>query len=340
MHTHGLMKVDNLRRAWIASFAVVVSAVFPPAAHGDEAADRKAEAQRLFAEGQAAFDNKDNATGCRLMRKSMELFAVANALFNVAQCDEREGNIASALAHWKRGMSLIDSTDKRAPIVKKAIEDLEVRVPRMRIVVDAKYEPLDVLLDDEVVSKDNLATAMFVEPGSHVVTFRKNGHEDQRVQVLLNERERTEVVAKVGAEIVVPEPKPTAIPSVTVTAPPPPPPPPKMSPLKIGGFAAVGVGAAGLLGAAITGGLIQSRHSAIENACREKHCTEEGLSLIDSQETLLPLNATLWGVGIAGGATGAILLLLSSTKAQEGRTTILTPVVSHDRFGIGLSGRF
>ena len=101
------MKVEDLHRPWIAAFFVFCAAALAPAVvRADEAADRKAEAQRVFAEGQAAFDKGDATTGCRLMRKSLKLFAVANALFNVAQCDEQDGKLASALAHWQRGLLL------------------------------------------------------------------------------------------------------------------------------------------------------------------------------------------------------------------------------------------
>jgi hypothetical protein len=331
------MKVDDLHRPCIAAlFVFCVAALVPAVVRGDEAADRKAEAQRLFMEGQTALDKGDTTSACLLMRESMDMFAVANSLFNVAQCDERDGKIAKALEHWKRGLTLIDATDKRAPVVRKAIEDLEVRVPRMKIVVQATSEPLEVMLDDELVPKDNLAAALFVEPGRHVVTVRKTGHEDERIEVLLNERERTEVVAKPGAAIAAPNPTGSA----TVRVPPPPPPPVKTSPLKIGGFAALGVGAAGILGAAITGGVISDRHPDLEAQCPNKKCTPGGLTLLDSQKTLVSLNAAFWGVGIAGGVAGAAMLVLSSTKTRDDKAATITPVISRDRFGIGLSGRF
>lgn len=338
------MKADASRRARMASIALGVAAGFVAAfAAADEAADRKAEAQRLFAEGQAALDKGDSAKGCELMRTSLGLFAVANSLFNVAQCDEREGKLVSALEHWKRGMSLIDATDKRAPVVKKAIEDLEVRVPRVRIVVDSKHEPIDVMLDDEIVSKDKLSSAMLVDPGKHVVTMRKRGHEDRKVEILLNERERTEVVAELGPAVAAVVPSASAAPSVSASVAPPPPPPPGMPPMKVGGFVALGVGGAALLGAVITGGVISSQHSKIvDTECdnNSKVCSPEGLSLIDSQKTLLPLNAGLWGIGIAGAATGTVLLIISSKKSKENRTSVVTPIVSRDNLGMSISGRF
>ncbi|HRI64492.1 MAG TPA: hypothetical protein PK156_09635 [Polyangium sp.] len=332
------MKADGTHVPRLAALVMCCAAtVVPGVVRGDEAADRKAQAQRLFAEGQTALDKGDATSGCLLMRESMDMFAVANSLFNVAQCDEREGKIAKALEHWKRGFTLIDATDKRAPVVKKAIEELEVRVPRLTILAPATLVPLEVLLDDQLVPLDNLTAALFVEPGPHVVIARKGGYEDGRIEVQLKERERAEVMAKPGSAIAAPNP--TA--SATASTPPPVVPPPvKTSPLKIGGFAALGVGAAGLLGAVITGGVISSRHDDVEASCPNKKCTPDGLSLLDSQKTLVSLNTAFWGVGIAGGAVGAAMLILSSSKTRDDKAATITPVISRDRFGIGLSGRF
>lgn len=334
------MKHDASRHPRIAALVLTAAGVLITVlANADEAADRKAEAQRLFAQGQAALDKGDAAKGCELMRTSLSLFAVANSLFNVAQCDEREGKLASALEHWKRGNSLIDATDKRAPVVKKAIEDLEVRVPRVRIVLASKHEPAEVLLDEEVVPKDKLEAALFLDPGKHVVTVRKKGHEDRPVEILLAERERTEVVAEPGAVISGPIPTASASPSVSASVLPPPRPGP--SPLKVGGFIAVGVGAAGILGAIITGVKIESNDGEIRGPCKNTVCSGARPSdLIEEQKTLLPINATLWGVGIAGAAAGTVMLVVSSRKTRESTTPTVAPLVFTGGGGISLSGRF
>lgn len=332
------MKVDVPRRAGITALvAIFVGVVAPAFSFADEAAERKAEAQRLFAEGQAALDKGDNASGCALMRTSLELFAVANSLFTVAQCDQREGKLASALEHWQRGLSLIDATDKRSPVVKKSIEDLSSRAPRVRIVVEPNDAPVEVMLDGEVVPSDKLVAALFVDPGKHEITVSKAGHADRRVKIVLGERERTEVVAEPGAVSASALPSASVAPSTSASIGRP---PVGMPPMKLGGFVALGVGAAGILGAVITGGVISSQHTQIVEECPDKRCSEGGRSLIDSQETLLPVNAAMWGIGIAGAAVGAVLLVVSSQKSKENRSAIVAPIVTVDGVGIGLSGRF
>jgi hypothetical protein len=329
------MKVDASRRVKMAAITVTfLGVVAPTFTFADEAADRKAQAQRLFAEGQAALDKEDIASGCALMRTSLELFAVANSLFIVAQCDDRDGKLNLALEHWKLGLSVLDAKDKRAPVVNKSIEDLGVRIPRVRIMVSSKDEPLDVLLDDEVVPKNKLETPIFIDPGKHVITFRKEGHEDRRVEVLLDERERTEVIAELGKAIV-------TIPVPTTSGSTKPPPPPGMPPMKLGGFVALGIGGAALLGATITGGIVLANHSTIAEQCTNKVCAN-GVpnDLIQSQKSLVPLNAVFWGVGIAGAAAGTVMLVLSSRKTEEKKAVTVAPLFLNNGGGIGLSGRF
>ncbi len=324
------MKVDALRRSLIVALtALVVGATFPTVALADEAEDRKAEAQRLFAEGQAALDKGDNTTACPLMRKSLKLFAVANALFNVAQCDERDGKLNSALEHWKHGLSVVDAKDKRAPVVNKAIEDLGIRIPRVRIMVSSKDEPLDVLLDGEVVPKNKLESAIFVDPGKHVITVRKQGHEDRRVEVLLNERERTEVVAEAGEANAGP------------VCPALPRPPPNVKPLKVSAYAALGLGAVAFIGAATTGGLIVSNDTKINESCPLKVCgAGRPTEVINTQSKLVPLNGIFWGVGLASAASGAVMLVLANQLGKENKAPIVAPLILRDGGGIGFSGRF
>ncbi len=330
------MKVHALRQRTIAGLAVIAVGLLVPAiAPADEAVDRKAEAQRLFAEGQAALEKGDNPAACTLMRQSLELFAVANSLFNVAQCDERDGKLALALEHWQRGLSLIDATDKRTPVVKKSIEGLEARVPRVRIVVSTKFQPFEVLLDDEPVSTNKLESPVLVDAGKHVITLRKKNHADRRAEIVLNERERTEVVIEPGEAVVA-----TPVPTTSVAPPPPPPPPAGPSPLKIGGFVGLGVGGAALLGAAITGGVIVSNQSEIDKLCPKQVCTPEGRAKINDQQTLMNANAALWVVGIAGAAAGAVMLVISSRSAKENKTPSVAPLVLNGGGGLGLSGRF
>lgn len=326
------MKVDAPRYSWVVALAIGTVAVGSSApAHADEAADRKAEAQRVFTEGQAAFDKGDQTTGCRLMRKSLNLFAVANALFHVAQCDEADGKLASALAHWQRGLSLVDNNDKRVGPVKKSIAALEGRLPKLSVVIPPRFAPLEVLVDDEPIEPEMLQAPFFVDVGKRVITIRKAGHKERKVELVVQERERTELVAEPGdAE------------SADVCPPAPViPPPPNLSPLKISAYAALGVGAAALIGAAATGGFIVSNDTAINQSCPNKICSGgRPNEIIDDQRTLIPLNGVFWGVGLVGAASGTAMLLIANRLGKENKAPVVAPLILKDGGGLGFTGRF
>ena len=336
------MKPDALQRMGaVTVFVVGLGLLVPRVAPADEAEERKAEAQRLFMAGQAALEKGDNPTACTLMRQSLGLFAVANTLFNVAKCDEADGKLNLALEHWRRGLTLIDPTDKRTPVVQKSIETLEPKIPRVRVVIPAKSKPLSVLLDDEEVSEANLEKPLWVDPGKHVIVVRKAGRKDKRVELLLAEKERTEVVAEPGEPEGGVVPVPTASASVT-----PPPPPPPGSGLRTGGFVALGVGGVGVIGAVVTGVMVLGNKDKLLEGCPEGVCPNQAAldakqPLIEEQQTLKALNGVFWGLGIVGAGAGVAMLVLSSGSGKQGTNKAqIVPIVSPSVAGIGLSGRF
>jgi len=314
------MKFECLVRS-----SALIGLLVPTVAHADDAEARKAEAERLFAAGQTAFEKNDSTQGCALMRQSLGLFAVANALFNVAQCDEKDGKLRSAYDHWRRGLSLVDPRDQRVPVVKTSIETLEARMPRIHVVVPETISNVHVVLDEVEIAPDKLTEPVFVDAGKHAIVFKKDGHEDKRAELVLAEAERTEVVAELGKAVEkgpdVPKPKPVN------------------QGLRTGGFVALGLGGAGIIGAAITGAWVVSKQTAIDTQCPKFACTPEGLDLVEQRSPLVVTNAVLWGVGIAGVGAGVAMLLASSPKS-DAQAVVAAPLVLPNGGGIGLSGRF
>jgi hypothetical protein len=342
------MKRDALQRTYaVTGFVVGIGLLVPRVAPADEAEDRKAEAQRLFMEGQAALDKGDNPTGCALMRQSLVLFPVANSLFNVAKCDEADGKLRTAHEHWNRGLSLIDPTDPRTPIVQKSIDALEPRIPRVRIVIPPAAQPLTILVNDEEIPVSTLDKPLWVDPGKLVIVIRKAGRKDKQVELVLAARERTEVIAEPGEAVAEVAPVPTGSSSqVKMPPPPPPPPPPPGSGLRIGGFVALGVGGLGLIGAIGTGIKVQSNADELEKQCPKFVCPTEAIrennkETSESQQTLIPLNTVFWGLGIAGAGAGVVMLVLSARTEKTNPTKAqIVPMVGPMGTGIGLSGRF
>lgn len=298
--------VPSPRAFFWAALAATLAVAPTPAEAGE--GDAKAKAHRLFLEGVGALDKGDFAAGCAKLRESLDLFAVANTLFNVAKCDEHDGKLATALSHWERGRALVDAKDPRAPIAVRRILALEPLVPRLSIVIPQAQPPGTLLLDGVELDPEALAEPMRVDPGKHVLTVRIPGRQEGRHEVELAEKERTEVVATPGPKAA------DAAPNA---------PKAEATPLRTGGFVALGVGGAGLITGAITGGVLLASDSRTQT------------------RTLVPVTAVALGVGAAGLATGIVMLMLSRPSAGGTKHgAMVAPLIVNGGGGVGLAGSF
>ncbi|MBK9263461.1 MAG: hypothetical protein IPM54_27105 [Polyangiaceae bacterium] len=307
---------------------------------GDVAADEpdaKTRAQTLFLEGRKAIDGGNWAGGCPKVRQSLELFAVANSHFTVAQCDERDGRIASALEHWERGMALVDDpADPRTKVAKERIGVLDPRVPRIRVVTPAASARAAVIFDDAELSPAELVRPLRVNPGKHVFVIRAKGRQDVRREITIAERERTEFVVTIGAPVASVTGSATAAPSLGGPAPPPPPPHPR----RVAGFVVGGLGVVGLLASAGTAYGVSSADDEIE-ACGDGCSMAQRNEKVSQYKSLLVANTVTFGVGLAGIGAGLILVLTAPKSATEKpKDAAVVPLFMPGGAGIGLSGRF
>lgn len=339
------MNTSNaLRRGFFggAAAALLLSALASSPVAADE--DPKARAQKLFFEGLTDIQAGNKRAGCTKLRESLSLFATPNTLFNVARCDEDEGRIAAALEYWQRGLSLIDAKDPRAKVAKERIEVLDARVPRLRVISPAGPAIGALSLDGTELAPGRLEAPLRVEPGKHVIVVRAPGREDKRYEVDLAEKERTEVVALPGPEVVpVEAPKPPPLTSSSAEVPQPSSPTPGTG-RRTAGFVVGGVGLAGIVAAGITGGMLVARDGQIRKDCNDDGvCRKgsEGYTLSQNSGPLLVGNTVAWGVGIAGIAAGLALVLTAPSGKGDarGREASIAPLAVQGGGGLCISGR-
>lgn len=332
----------------------VIAALLLAAAPARADDEPKTRAQTLFQRGLAAMDGGDAARGCGMLRESLGLFAVPNTLFLVAQCDEQEGKLGTALAHWKRGLSLLDAKDKRAAKAKEQIAALDAKAPRLRVVLPAGQAAPQLTLDGADLDPAALEAPLVVDPGKHVLRVRAPGREDRTHEVTLAAGERTEIVAALGPVAS----GPTAPPKVDPPrVEPPRVEPPKVDPpreasagagLRAGGYVTLGVAGAAFVVAGITGGMILSRKAEAESGLPGK-CTQQGSSWVCDKgyytdsvlptKSLLTPNTIAWGVGLAAAATGAALVIVG-VRAGKASPVTAAPLITRDGGGVWLTGRF
>lgn len=298
-----------------------------------------AKAEALFLEGRRAQQKGDQTTACAKFRDSLELAQVANTVFNVAQCDERDGKLVAALARWNQGMSMLKPGDPRGRVARERVAALELKVPRLTIDLASGAPPSSrVSTDGEPLEAAKLGAPLPLDPGRHSVVVEAPGRFEQRFEVDL--AEGMKVSLRVAPGSVKPESEPPKGGNAG-DVPPVKPPEPGSNGRRTLGFVIGGAGVLGLVAAGVTGGMLMARDGRIEEQCEDKRCTPEGRALIDGSGPLFIGNAIAWGVGVAGIGVGAYLLLSSGEdSSSDGVKAAVAPAVLPGGGGVAMVGRF
>lgn len=315
------------RRNRTTRFGVLVlatCAVSRVAYAGDSAAAR----EQLKAGYLLAQDNNCEAAIPRFV-ESLKLDPKAITLINLADCEEKTGQLASALGHWvdardrargENNTGIVDEAEKRA-------KQLEPRLPRLTIALAADApKDAEVVRDDVVLGSVSLGVSLPVNVGKHTVVVRAKGREDHVDRIQMAEGEHKDLVVHVGppkagsasgaAEEGGEGPKPNEVeePRAESSR-------HGTSPLVYAGFgtAIVGVGVG-----AVTGILALGKASSVSSACPDHACRDEGaLGDVDSGRTFGTVSTVAFiaaGVGAAVGVIG----LLSSGKSGDAPSVALS----------------
>ncbi len=129
-------------------------------------------AEALFQAGQKAMDGGNYAEACARFGESMRLEPAAGTLLNLAECNEKQGKVASAWGHLRHALDLLPPADERRAYAEKKVKDLEPRLPRVSIRVMPALPPgAQVSRDGEDVGSAALGLLIPVDPGTHEITL-------------------------------------------------------------------------------------------------------------------------------------------------------------------------
>jgi hypothetical protein len=263
-----------------------------------------ARAQTLFNDGRAAMATGDYASACAKFRESLDIALRPGPLLNLAQCEEHQGHLLAAQDDWTKGIASLPAGDDRIGPARDRAADLAKRIPHINVKVSGTLPTgSQVRVDEEAPTSPEAIGRKPVDPGRHTVTLKMPGQSEQATAVEISEGETNTVTLSVAGVASTRERSgTTAVHHAT---------------LRNLGFVIGGVGVAGFVGAAITGGILVSKHAAIQKECPQKTCSPAGRSLISSTGPLNIANGIAWGVGIAGLATGAILVVIGRDGKAE-----------------------
>jgi len=122
--------------------------------------------------------------------------------------------------------------------------------------------------------------------------------------------------------------------SPEVDVPPPPPTSASTDALWVAGWVAVGVGAAGLIVGAATGGAVLAKQSGLEERCPDRKCPPDAHEDARAFDTLRFTSTAGLIVAGVGGAVGTTLLLIATSEDDEASAGAVEPLIGFATAGV------
>lgn len=318
-------------------------------------------ADALFREARVLLGEKKYPEACPKLAESFRLDPMPGTLFNLADCEEKQGKLASSLLRWQAFIDLLTASkrlaDPRFSVARKKLDELGGRVPRLTLKLREGVPADTVVIRDGVELREaSLGVSLPTDPGAHQVLVRSPRHLDRVYKISLEEKENKSLELEAGepdgsapaasasSALVAPPPPPPASSSAPAVPPAPPAPDPPATPpsggwMRPAGITAGAIGVVALVGAGVTGLLLQGHRETVDQDCDRaaRLCSsQKGLDAAASGKTLGPINLALWIVGAVGAGSGAYLFF---SAPQE--STIQPGVsLSREHSGVWLQGRF
>ncbi len=288
-------------------------------------ADMNARADEQFRKGRDEQDRGNCQKALEHFRESHALKPGRGTLLNMGLCEKKLGQLAKAMQHFDELLPQLTAGDERRQIVRDNLAELKPKVPYLRVVLKADSPAGTVVTyDNAELEPTMIGTDMPVDPGKHVVVVEAPGLPNRKYDIVMEEGKRQTLQIEPG---ILPAQPPPLVPEDS-----------SRNTKRTVGFVVGGVGVAGLITGAITGGLALSDHSAAEEACpSRKGCGSDAIDIANRGQTLSIVNTVALAVGVVGVAV-AIPLIVMNGKAKS--TSAMGVWVSPDGARIGLSGRF
>lgn len=335
------------RRALLGRFLLVLATlltlvVWAGPAEAQSAADR-ATARALAREGFEALKGGDFETAEDRFRRADALVHAptlvvdhARSLVGLGRLVEaqeryalviREGVAPNASGPWKRAYS----------DAQTEIEEIKGRLAWLTVKVTGPDEPT-VAIDGKPIPPAAIGVRRATDPGDRTIVAGGAGYlekeenltlDEGEVQVLEIALEPDPNAATEEAED--PAPATTTYEATADSA---------NSDKRLIAYAALGVGAVGIIGGSVTGLLALRKRSQLNKECVNAECPPSSEDKIDTYRNLGTISGIAYGVGLAGAAAGVTLLLLSEQDGSSGVDTGTAVAPYFAGNSIGVYGRF
>src|SRR4051812_16021606 len=143
---------------------------------------------------------------CARFRDSDKLDPAVGTRFNLADCEERRGRVATAWSLFRGVLSELAQDDDRRPIAQQRANALEPRMPYLTLTRTAETPPgARVRVDGVELGEGSFGVPLPMDPGAHDLTLLLvEGGKEQKSTFTLREGEHQDLPIDVTAGALLP----------------------------------------------------------------------------------------------------------------------------------------
>lgn len=162
-------------------------------------AEPAAVAEALFEQARHDMRQGNYAAACPKLVESQRIDPANGTLFNLMLCEEQVGKVASAWLHAKELSDRLPLRDDRRPIVEQKLAVLSARLPKLTVrLPQAAPADTKVTLDGVEIGPTSMGIAVPIDPGVHRLVVSAPGYEVRAAEISLRESSEQEFLGEPG----------------------------------------------------------------------------------------------------------------------------------------------
>lgn len=281
-------------------------------------AQNPAAAEALFEEARAAMAAGSYDVACARFRDSDKLDPAVGTRFNLADCEERRGRVATAWSAFRGVASELGPDDDRKPIAEERARALEPRLPYLTLLrTPSTPAGVRVRIDGVELGEASIGVALPMDPGTHeLVLLPPGGGDEQHTRFTLREGQSASLPVRISVKPAAqaPEDAPSAEASASGSS---------LSSRRAWALVIGGVGVGGVAAGAVTGIITLDKKSTANRNCDDdlQLCNQAGVEANSSGKAFAIASSVGFGVGVVGLAAAAYLWLTEPSPAPSSHSS-------------------